>query len=278
MIKQQATTVGLFGLLTAIFVGVGFLFGGIENPYLGLGLFLGIALVMNIFIYFFCDKLALRGHRAQIIDEHQNPYLYGVVREVIQLTELPMPRVAIIPVATPNAFATGRNPKHAVVAATEGILKLLDREELKGVIAHEIAHIRNRDILVTTVAATMAGALAFFARIMLWGALFGNNRNVMGALVVTALAAIGAALIKMAISRSREYLADETGAKIIGNPLALAHALEKLEYGNSRYPMRQGNPASSSLFIVNPFRGDFVSRLFSTHPAMEKRLQRLYSM
>lgn len=278
MIKQQLKTFGLFGLLTLIFVGVGFFLGGASNPYIGMGIFLAFAVIMNVIMYFFCDKIALRSYRARVIEEHENPYFYGVVREVIGHTELPMPRVAIIPIATPNAFATGRNPKHAVVAATEGILQLLDRDELKGVIAHEVGHIKNRDILVTTVAATIAGALAFFARIFLWSSFFGNNRNILVLLLVTAVAAIGAVIIQMMISRTREYLADETGARIIGNPQALARALKKLEYGNSRYPMRQGNPASSSLFIVNPFRGNFVSGLFSTHPPMKKRIERLYNL
>jgi len=278
MIKQQLKTFGLFGLLTLIFVGVGFFLGGGSNPYIGMGIFLAFAVIMNVIMYFFCDKIALRSYRARVIEEHENPYFYGVVREVIGLTELPMPRVAIIPIATPNAFATGRNPKHAVVAATEGILQLLNRDELKGVIAHEVGHIKNRDILVTTVAATIAGALAFFARIFLWSSFFGNNRNILVLLLVTAVAAIGAFIIQMMISRTREYLADETGARIIGDPQALARALKKLEDGNSRYPMRQGNPASSSLFIVNPFRGNFVSGLFSTHPPMEKRIERLYNL
>jgi len=278
MLKQRLKTFGLFMLLTLLFVGVGFLLGGGENPYVSMGIFLAIALVINLIVYFFCDKIALKSYRARVIEEHENPYFYGVVREVIQLTDLPMPRVAIIPMATPNAFATGRNPKHAVVAATEGILQMLNREELKGVVAHEIAHIKNRDILITTVAATIAGALAFLARMFLWSSYYGDNRNALAGLLVTAVAAIGAALIQMAISRTREYLADETGARIIGNPLALAYALEKLEYGNTHNPMRQGNPASSSLFIVNPFRGGVVSRLFSTHPPMEKRIERLHSM
>jgi len=278
MIKQKLKTFALFALLTLIFVGMGYYLGSATNPYMGMGIFLAFAVVMNLFVYFFSDKLALRAYRARIIEEHENPYLYGIVREVIQMTEMPMPKVAIIPLDTPNAFATGRNPKHAVVAVTEGILRLLDREELKGVIAHEIAHIKNRDILITTVAATIAGALAFFFRLFLWSSFFRSDRNILAFLAVAAIAAIGAFLIKMAISRTREYLADETGARLIGNPMALARALEKLEYGNSRRPINRGNPATSSLFIVNPFRGKSLESLFSTHPPIEKRIQRLYQM
>ena len=279
MFVQKLKTFMLFFLLTLLFAGVGFFLGAGGNPIFMMAIFMVFAVGMNVFVYFNCDKMALRGYNARVIEEHEHPYFYGVVKEVVALTDLPMPRVAIIPLATPNAFATGRNPEHAVVAATEGILQMLDREELKGVVAHEMGHIKNHDILITTVAATFAGFLAFFARMYMWSAMFGRgNNNLFAMLAVTAVAALGAALIQMAISRSREYLADETGARIIGNPLALARALQKLEYANSRRPIEKGNPASSALFIANPFRGNFVAKLFSTHPPMDERIRRLQDM
>ena len=227
--------------------------------------------------------MVLAWYRARIVDEFEAPELYAIVRGLTQQTDLPMPRIAIIPTEVPNAFATGRNPNHAVVAVTQGLLRILNRDELEGVIAHELSHIKNRDILIQTIAATMAGAIMYLAYWARWIAIFGGyggrdrdeGGNIIGALLIAILAPIAAALIQAAISRSREFLADETGAKISGKPWALASALEKIEYAVSRRPLRDGNPATAHMFIVNPFRGMSVATLFSTHPPTEKRIERL---
>ena len=269
----------MFGLFTAIGWIVGTLF--FNDWVTGAIFFLLIATAINLIAYFFSSKIVLFTYRAKIVDEVEAPRLHSIIRGVAQKAGLPMPKIAIIPSQTPNAFATGRNPKNAVVAATEGILKLLDDQELEGVMAHEMSHVRNRDMLVMTIAATLAGAISFAARWAFYSAIFGGNRNSGSAIImfiVAITAPIAALLIQLAISRGREYGADESGAKLIGKPLYLASALQKLETANARNPMRMGSPASSSLFIVNPFRGGTFVTLFMTHPPVEKRVARLRQM
>jgi heat shock protein HtpX len=228
----------------------------------------------------------LWSYRAKLVTEAEAPKLFWIIREVTQQANLPMPKVAIIPTQTPNAMATGRNPKHAVVAVTQGILTLLTEDELRGVLAHEVSHVRNRDILVMSVAATLAGAISFMARMFGWNMLFGggsrdrngNAGTLILALVGMILAPIAAILVQLAISRSREYKADYSGAKTIGQPLALASALEKLEVANKRRPFTFGSPASQSLFIVNPFAAGAFVRMFSTHPPIQERIARLRAL
>jgi heat shock protein HtpX len=279
-------TFALFGLLTVIFVVFGWAIGSLWfGPIVGIGLFLGLAVIMNTVSYFASDRIVLWSYRAKLVSESEAPSLYRIVRQVTQQANLPMPKVAIVPTQTPNAFATGRNPQHAVVAVTEGILHMLTEDELRGVLAHEISHVQNRDILVMSVAATLAGAISFMARWFGWNMMFGGSRNresngltVIIALIGMVLAPIAALLVQLAISRSREYKADYVGAKTIGQPLVLATALEKLEVANRRRPITFGSPASQSLFIVNPFRGGALVRIFSTHPPIEERVERLRAL
>lgn len=236
--------------------------------------------LLNLITYFYSDKMVLKAYKAKFVTESEEPRLVRTVRRVANMAELPMPKVAVVPTDTPNAFATGRNPNNAVVAATKGILNTLNDDELEGVIAHEMAHVKDRDILVMTVAASVAMIIAFAARIILFQMFFSRNRNVNPLLliVVAITAPIAAMLVQLAISRSREYKADRVGAMTIYNPKALARALDKLEKGNKKRPIRRGNPATSSLFIVNPFtRSTFVS-IFSTHPPIAKRIRRLNDM
>jgi heat shock protein HtpX len=242
--------------------------------------FILLAAAINVITYFFSAKIVLFTYKAKMVSESEAPRLYRIVSQVAQKANLPMPKVAIIPTQTPNAFATGRNPRNAVVAATEGILQLLDDNELEGVLSHEMAHVRNRDILVMTIAATLAGAISIAARWALIGGMFGGNRNQNGwlLLVVAITAPIAAIMIQLAVSRSREYGADRGGAEICGRPLYLARALEKLEEGNRRRPLNYGSPASSSMFIVNPFNGGGFVSLFSTHPPVKERVRRLQKM
>lgn len=271
----------MFFILALLFVGIGWVIGlyMFGNPLWGMVIFLVLAGVMNAIAFFASDKIVLRAYRARIVEESEAPRLYRTVKRVAQMADLPMPKVAIIPTDTPNAFATGRNPDNAVVAATEGILSLLDDDELEGVIAHEMGHVGNRDILVMSVAATIAGAIAFAARWALYSAMFGRRDGNAWVLILVAITApIAAILIRSAISRSREFKADATGARTIGKPWALANALEKLDRGNRRNPLRGGNPASSHLFIVNPFKGGGLVYLFSTHPPTEARVRKLRQM
>jgi heat shock protein HtpX len=238
---------------------------------------------MNLFSYWYSDKIVLRMYRAQEATAQQAPELYGMVENLARQASLPMPKVYIIPQETPNAFATGRNPAHAVVAVTEGLLKLLDKKEVLGVLAHEMAHIKNRDILIGSIAATMAGAIMWLASMARWSAIFGGmgghdddegGLGMIGLIIMSFLAPMAAMLIQMAISRSREYLADTTGAQIAGRPEGLARALEKISaYGQQR-PM-QANQATAHMFIVNPLAGGKFTRLFSTHPPVEERVARL---
>ena len=242
-----------------------------------------IAIAMNGFSYWFSDKIVLKMYKAQEVTENDAPEFYRVVRDLAARAELPMPKVYLIPSDGPNAFATGRNPHHAAVAATRGILKILNREELAGVMAHELAHVKNRDILIGTIAAAIAGAISMLATMaqfaMIFGGFGGDRRGdrgggIIGMLAVMILAPIAAMLIQMAISRSREYQADATGAKICGNPLWLASALKKLDIASKRIPL-DANPATAHMFIVNPLRGGGMASLFSTHPPMDDRIARL---
>ena len=278
----------LFALLTAIFVFFGWAIGSLwfGNWVTGAVMFLLLAAAMNAISYFASDRIVLWSYRAKLVTEAEAPGVHRVVRQVAQLANVPMPKVAIVPSQTPNAFATGRNPQHAVVAVTEGTLHLLTEDELRGVLAHELSHVRNRDILVMSVAATLAGAISFMARMFGWNMMFGGgarNRDsnwitVALALVGMILAPIAALLVQFAISRSREYKADYVGAKTIGQPLALASALEKLEVANRRRPLTFGSPASQGLFIVNPFAGGAFVRMFSTHPPIAERIERLRAL
>jgi len=273
-------TFGLFMFMFGLFVAIGWLVGSlfIGNWVLGALMFLVLAGIINLISYFYSSKIVLWSYRVKLVSEAEAPRLYRIVRNIAAMNGLPMPKVGIIPTSNPNAFATGRNPKNAVVCATEGIMRLLDDDELTGVMAHEMAHVRNRDILVMSVASTIAGAISFAARFAFYGALFNGRRNEGGmiiALVVAITAPIAAMLVQLAISRNREYKADMEGAKMIGRPMHLARALEKLETANKRDPIRFGNPASSNMFIVNPFRGGGLSTLFMTHPPMAERIKRL---
>ncbi|MBP1913031.1 zinc metalloprotease HtpX [Thermococcus stetteri] len=268
----------LMAILTGLLMGIGYLFGGPNVAFL---MFL-FSMFFNFITYWYSDRIVLSWYNARIVDEYEAPELYAIVRDLAQRAGLPTPRVAIIPSETPNAFATGRDPKHAVVAVTQGLLRILNRDELEGVIGHELTHIKNRDILIGTVAAAMAGAimqLAYWAR---WIAIFGGFRrdrddsgDIIGAILVAVLAPIAAMLIQAAISRSREFLADEGGARISGKPHALASALMKIEQAVNYRPMKDGNPATAHMFIVNPFRGMSIASLFSTHPPTEARIERL---
>lgn len=271
---NQLKTILLLGLLTAALVGL----GGLLAPD-ALPVFLILALLMNLGAWFFSDRMVLAMTRARPVAEGQLPQLRRMVEELARAADIPTPRLYVIPDPQPNAFATGRNPSKGVVAVTEGILRILEPRELKGVIAHEMAHIKNRDILVASVAAAIASAITYLSHL---GLFFGGGRDRegggAGALLLALLAPIGAAMIQMGISRQREYLADETGAYLCGDPLALAGALQKLSYASQRVPM-QAEPATASLFIVNPFGGaKSMLTLFSTHPPMEERIRRLQAL
>jgi heat shock protein HtpX len=264
----------LLATLTGILVVIGFAIGGKSTALM----FLGIALVMNMGAYWFSDKIALRMAGAKPISEQEAPGLYQMVRELTTRAELPMPSLHMIPSDQPNAFATGRNPKNSAVAVTHGITKLLSEDELRGVIAHELAHIQNRDILTQSVAATIGGAITYIAYMLLW---FGGDDEsplgLIGSLAMVLLAPLAATLIQLAISRQREYSADATGAQICGNPESLASALLRLEEGAKAIPM-QVNQATESMYIVKPFQGRGIASLFSTHPPIEERVRRLRQM
>lgn len=277
MLKNQLKTVLLLGSLSALLVGV----GALVAPSM-LALFAVLAVAMNIGAYFFSDKLVLRMHGASEVAPHEAPRLHAMVERLAAQAGIPKPRVFVIPEEQPNAFATGRNPAHGVVAVTRGIVDLLDERELQGVLAHEIAHIKNRDILIASIAATMAGVLSYLGHALSFSALFGGHsdeeESSSGGLLAAIVAPIAALLVQMAISRSREYIADETGARLTGDPQALASALLKLQRGAELMPA-QTSPATASLFIVNPFGAvERLSRLFSTHPHTEERVQRLMAM
>ena len=274
-------TIGLMVFMTLLLVFVGAAIGGRS----GMIFAFAIATIMNFGSYWFSDKIVLRMYRAQPVSEAEAPELYAIVRTLVQKAGMPMPKVYIIPEDTPNAFATGRNPEHAVVAVTQGIMRLLSREELSGVIAHELAHIRHRDMLTGTIVATIAGAISMLAQMAQWAMLFGGSRrdddeggSPVAALVMMIVAPIAAMLVQMAISRTREYEADAGGAKIAGNPSGLANALLKLEKGNQVIPMADAKPATAHMFIVNPLHGGGLLKLFSTHPPIAERVKRLNEM
>ena len=241
------------------------------------------AFAINFVSYFYSDKIVLKMYRARQVSETEAPVLYRIVRRLTQKAGMPMPKVYIIPDMSPNAFATGRNPNHAAVAATEGIMQLLNEDELGGVMGHELSHVRHRDILIGTVAATIAGAISYLAQMAQWAMIFGGGRGrdddggPFAAIAMMIIAPIAALLIQMAISRSREYAADEAGARLYGNPSALASALRKLERGSTAIPMH-ATPSTSHMMIVNPLRGKALMKLFSTHPPVEERIARLESM
>ena len=280
---NRLKTTFLLSLLTVLMVIMGSAIGGRTGMVFAFFMAAG----MNFFSYWFSDKIVLKMYGAQEIGEHEHPAFYGMVRRLALQAGLPMPKVYIIPSESPNAFATGRNPEHAAVAATEGILRILSPEELEGVMAHELAHVQNRDILVGTIAATFAGAISMLGNMLQWGAMLGAGRGddeeggaggLVGSLAMAIIAPIAAMLIQMAVSRSREYLADESGAKICGRPLALANALRKLHTASHMIPMQEARPASAHMFIVNPLTGGSLLKLFSTHPPMEERIARLENM
>jgi len=273
---------GLFlGLLTALLLVLGQAMGGRG----GLLIALGFAVVMNVSSYWFSDKIVLSMYRARQLSEEDAPGLFDLVRRLSQNAGLPMPKLYLVPQEQPNAFATGRNPEHAAIAVTEGILRLVSQEELAGVLGHEMAHVKHRDILVQTVASVVAGAVTGIAGMLKWGAILGmggrdrqGGMNGMAAILLAVVAPIAALLIQMAISRSREFMADETGAKLAGNPLPLAGALQKLENYAKALPMEGANPATENMFIVSPLGGGGMAGLFSTHPPTEERVRRLTAM
>ncbi len=268
--------------LTLLLVWAGSMFGGHQGAVFAFA----IAMGMNFFSYWFSDKIVLKMYGAREVSEQESPSLYGIVKELTTHARLPMPRIYIIPTNAMNAFATGRNPKHAAVAVTEGMLTSLKREELKGVLGHELSHIQNRDILISTIVATVAGAIMMLSNMARWAAIFGghggrdeeeNRGGGLAMLLMAILSPIAALIIQMAISRSREYAADKGGAVLTGNPLGLASALEKLQQAALVRPINAGT-ATAHLFIVNPLSGRSFATIFSTHPPIEERIKRLRAM
>ncbi len=273
-------TVGLMVFMTLLLVFVGAALGGRS----GMVMAFAMAAIMNVGMYWFSDKIVLRMYKAQPVTEAEAPELHGIVRTLVQKAGLPMPKVYIIPDETPNAFATGRNPEHAVVAVTQGIMRILSREELSGVIAHELAHIKHRDMLTGTIVATIAGAISMLAQMAQWSMIFGGRRDddeggsPIVALVMMIVAPIAAMIVQMAISRTREFEADKGGAQIAGSSSGLANALLKLEKGSQLVPMTDAKPATAHMFIVNPLTGGGLMKLFSTHPPIAERVARLNEM
>ncbi|MBI2106294.1 zinc metalloprotease HtpX [Candidatus Woesearchaeota archaeon] len=281
--KNQIKTVLFLGILSGILLVIGRLIGGVQ----GLTIALFFAVLMNLFSYFYSHKLILLMYRAKEVSENENHELHELVEEICKEANISKPKIYIVPSDAPNAFAAGPNPKKSVVAVTNGILKLLSKEELKGVLAHEIAHVKNRDILIATIAATIASVITYLAHMAQFAAIFGgmnkdneNNTNVFGLLFLAILAPIAAMLIQLAISRSREYIADETGARLIRKSEPLAKALEKLEADSKNHVLKLGADSTNHMFIVNPFRGKGQSflHLFLTHPPTSKRVERLRSL
>lgn len=279
MIKNQIKTVILLGALTGLLLLAGNLLGGTT----GLAIGLIIALTLNFTSYWFSDKIVLAIYKAKKATKKEYPELHSMVKELAKKANIPKPEIYIIPSEISNAFATGRNPKNSAVAVTNGILKILNKNELKGVLGHELAHIANRDTLIATISATIAGVISYLALIARFAAIFGGGRNrdggnIISLLLIAIITPIIATIIQLAISRSREYIADEKGAKISGESKGLANALIKLEQESTRNPLRKGNHATSSLFIVNPFTAKGFISLFSTHPKTEERVKRLNAM
>ena len=274
VIKTFVFLAALSGLLV---VG----FGALGRGWMVIGLVLAVA--MNFGSYFWSDKLVIKMTRSRPVTEQEAPWLYKIVRDITTRAKMPMPKLYVMPAAQPNAFATGRNPEHAAVAVTEGILNVLDERELEGVLAHEIAHVRNRDILIGAVAATVAAAITFIARIAMWGAMFGGGGDdedsgpfgAIGYILFLLLAPIAAVLIQMAVSRSREAQADRSGAELLGDPTPLANALIKIDAAARQTPSPQVSPAVSHVFLQNPFRGQKVMKLFMSHPPLEERIEQL---
>ena len=271
-------TAFFLGLLSALLILIGGAFGGRQGMILALVL----AAAMNFFSYWFSDRLVLAMHRAQPLTREQSPKVYEILERLTARNGMPMPKVYILPEEAPNAFATGRNPQHAAVAVTTGIMRLLSPEELEGVLAHELSHVRNRDILISSVAATLASAVMVLANMAKWSAIFGvggrddrHGPNPLALLVTAIVAPFAAMLIQLAVSRSREYQADASGAEMTHNPYGLAQALQKLEEYSKRVPMLTANPTSNHLFIVKPFSGPSLASLFSTHPPIQERIRRL---
>jgi heat shock protein HtpX len=273
-------TVGLMVFMTLLLMLVGRAIGGNS----GMIIAFGMAVIMNFGSYWFSDKIVLKMYGAQPVSEAEAPELYSIVRTLVQKAGMPMPKVYIIPEETPNAFATGRNPEHAVVAVTQGIMRILSREELAGVVAHELAHIKHRDMLTGTIVATIAGAISMLAQMAQWAMIFGGRRddeegnNPVVAIVMMIVAPIAAMIVQMAISRTREYEADKGGAELAGNPSGLANALLKLEQASQVVPMLDAKPATAHMFIVNPLTGGGLMTLFSTHPPIAERVKRLKEM
>ena len=280
MVNTMKTFI-LMAALTALFMIAGQALGGQSGMVFALLMALG----MNFFAYWYSDKLALTMSRAREVFYDQAPQLHDMVEKLARNAGLPKPKVYVMPGQTPNAFATGRNPEHAAVAVTEGLLQLLQQDELEGVIGHELGHIKNRDILISSIAAVMAGAISYLATMAQWAMIFGGggrnddegDGNLVAMLVMMVVAPLAAAIIQMAISRSREYLADATGAKICGHPISLANALQRLEDYNHRMPMKV-NPATAQMYIVNPLAGGGIASLFGTHPPIQERIKRLRAM
>ena len=279
---SQIKTVLLLALLSAIIIMLGGLMGGRTGVIFAFGL----ALIMNVGSYWYSDKIVLSMYRARELAPEEAPYLHKIVEELSRNAGIPKPRICVVPEEAPNAFATGRTPENAVVAVTDGIMRLLSPEELRGVLAHEIGHIVNRDILIQTIAGVMGSAIVTLANIFQFTAIFGGNRdeegggtNPIAAIALALLAPMAAGLIQMAISRSREYLADDTGAALCGQPLALAGALNKLGMASGQIPMQEGNPSTEQMFIVTPmYAHGGMASLFSTHPPLEERIRRLREM
>ena len=278
-------TIILLAVLTALLVWAGDLIGGRQGAVIALVM----AGVMNFFSYWFSDKIVIKMYGGQEVSAQEDPEIYGLVQDLTQRAGLPMPKVYVLPQETPNAFATGRNPQHAAVAVTHGIRRILNKRELAGVLGHELSHVKNRDILVSTIAATLAGAISYLAYMAQWAAIFGGGRsrdeggggNIFGLLFMMIVAPLAAMLIQMAVSRSREYGADVGGAKVTGDPLALASALRKLHMGSQNIPLQVNDATASAtahMFIVNPLTGGGLANLFSTHPPMEERIARLEKM
>lgn len=273
-------------VLLAAMTGLVMFIGGMLGGRGGLKIAFVFAIAMNLFSYWFSDKMVLRAYGAQPLDGSSAPELYSIVNELAAQAGIPMPRLYLIDSDTPNAFATGRNPNHAAVAVTRGIMRICNREELKGVLGHELSHVLNRDILISSIAATLAGVVMMVGSMARWGAIFGgfggrdnDNRNgLVELLVMAVLAPVAATLIQLAISRTREYQADASGARLSHHPEYLANALRKLESANERMPMVDATPATAHLFIVNPLSAGLFSRLFSTHPPIEERIRRLEQM